>query len=68
MVPLARRVAMDLITIDNRRLQAFREARVEIPTRMATSEEIAEAVRQNKFSAGPLGSDTIRTSRAEVAG
>lgn len=29
-----------LFTLDNRRLEAFRRARVVIPTRMATSEEI----------------------------
>jgi hypothetical protein len=49
-----------LITIDNRRLEAFRRAGVEIPTRMATPEEIAQATRQGKFSAGELGSETIR--------
>lgn len=42
-----------LISIDNRRLQALRDAGVEIPTRMATPEEIAEAIRQNKFTSGP---------------
>jgi RHS repeat-associated protein len=49
-----------LITIDNRRLYAFREAGVPIRTRMATAREIREAIRQGKFSAGPLGSPTIR--------
>jgi len=49
-----------LITIDNRRLEAFRRAGVEIPTRMATPEEIAQAIRQGKFSAGELGSETIK--------
>lgn len=49
-----------LITIDNRRLEACRRAGVEINTRMATPAEIAQAIRQGKFSAGPLGSPTIR--------
>ena len=50
----------NLITIDNRRLQAFREAGLDVPTRMATPAEIEQAIRQGKFSAGPLGTDTIR--------
>jgi RHS repeat-associated protein len=49
-----------LVTIDNRRLEAFRRAGVEIPTRMATPEEIAQAIRQGKFSAGELGAETIK--------
>jgi hypothetical protein len=49
-----------LISIDNRRLEAFRRAGVDIPTRMATPEEIAEAIRGGKFSAGELGADSIR--------
>jgi len=49
-----------LISIDNRRLQAFRDAGVDIPTRMATPNEIQQAIRQGKFSAGELGGDTIR--------
>jgi RHS repeat-associated protein len=48
-----------LISIDNRRLEAFRRAGVGIPTRMATPAEIEQAIRQGKFSAGPLGSPTI---------
>jgi len=39
-----------LISIDNRRLQAFRDAGVDIPTRMATPQEIQQAIRQGKFS------------------
>ena len=31
-----------LFTLDNRRLEAFRRAEVEVPTRMATPQEIAE--------------------------
>ncbi len=49
-----------LISIDNRRLQAFRDAGVDIPTRMATPSEIRKAIRDGKFSAGELGSATIR--------
>jgi len=49
-----------LISIDNRRLQAFRDAGVDIPTRMATPDEILEAIENGKFSAGELGGDTIR--------
>ena len=49
-----------LVSIDNRRLQAFREAGKDIPTRMATPQEVQEAIRRGKFSAGPTGSDTIR--------
>ena len=49
-----------LISIDNRRLEAFRRAGVDVPTRMATPAEIEQAIRQGKFSAGPLGSPTIR--------
>ena len=49
-----------LISIDNRRLEAFRRADVPVRTRGATPAEIKQAERQGKFSAGPLGSDTIR--------
>jgi hypothetical protein len=50
----------ELVSIDNRRLEAFRRAGVEVPVRMATPSEIREAIRQGKFSAGELGSPTIR--------
>ena len=49
-----------LISIDNRRLWAFREAGVPIRTRPATAQEILQAQKQGKFSAGASGSDTIR--------
>ena len=49
-----------LISIDNRRLAAFKEAGVPIRTRPATTAEIAQAQKQGKFSAGPSGSGTIR--------
>ncbi len=49
-----------LISIDNRRLAAFREAGVPIRTRPATAEEILQAQRQRKFSAGEFGADDIR--------
>lgn len=49
-----------LTSIDNRRLEAFRRAGVPVRTRRATTAEIEHAERQGKFSAGPLGSDTIR--------
>ena len=52
-----------LITLDNRRLQAFRQAGVEIPTRMATLEELAHAERTGKFSAGAGGTEAIRIRR-----
>lgn len=50
----------NLVSIDDRRLAAFREAGVPIRTRPATAEEIAQATRQGKFSAGANGADTIR--------
>lgn len=50
----------NLISIDNRRLQAFRQAGVDVPTRMATPAEIQQAIGQGKFSAGELGTATIR--------
>jgi len=61
-VPAIRLVERDghLISIDNRRLEAFRQAGVDIRTRMATPSEIQQAIRQGKFSAGELGSPTIR--------
>ena len=49
-----------LISIDNRRLEAFRRAGVDVPTRMATPAEIQQAILQGKFSAGNLGGTTIR--------
>ena len=49
-----------LVSIDNRRLAAFREAGVPIRTRLATSREVAQARRSGKFSAGQFGSDTIK--------
>lgn len=49
-----------LISIDNRRLEAFRRAGVDVPTRMANPTEIQEAIQQGKFSAGELGGTTIR--------
>jgi hypothetical protein len=49
-----------LVSIDNRRLAAFREAGVPIRTRPATAQEIAQAQRQGKISAGLSGNDTIR--------
>jgi hypothetical protein len=52
-----------LITLDNRRLQAFRQAGVEIPTRMATLEELPHAERTGKFSAGARGTETIKIRR-----
>lgn len=52
-----------LISIDNRRLEAFRRAGMDVPTRMATAAEIKIAVAQGKFSAGPLGGTTIRVRR-----
>ena len=61
-VPAIRTVERNghLISIDNRRLAAFREAGIAIRTRPATGQEIAQAQKQGKFSAGTLGSDTIR--------
>jgi hypothetical protein len=41
-IRLARRDGK-LYTLDNRRLEAFRRAEVEVPARMATPHEIAEA-------------------------
>lgn len=49
-----------LISIDNRRLEAFRRAGVDVPTRMATPAEIQQAIQQGKFSAGELGGTTIK--------
>jgi plasmid stabilization system protein ParE len=49
-----------LISIDNRRLEAFRRAGVDVPNRMATPAEIQQAIGQGKFSAGDLGGSTIR--------
>jgi len=49
-----------LISIDNRRLSAFREAGVPIRTRPATAQEILQAQKQGKFSSGASGSNTIR--------
>ena len=49
-----------LILIDNRRLEAFRRAGVDVPNRMATPAEIQQAIGQGKFSAGDLGGTTIR--------
>ena len=49
-----------LISIDNRGLEAFRRAGVDVPTRMATPAEIQQAIQQGKFSAGELGGTTIR--------
>jgi RHS repeat-associated protein len=48
------------ISIDNRRLEAFRQAKAKIPVRMATDAEIDEALRMDKFSAGEHGTTTIR--------
>ena len=61
-VPPIRTVEINgqLISIDNRRLAAFREARMPIRTIPATAQEIADAQKVGKFSAGPSGSDTIR--------
>jgi hypothetical protein len=55
----------NLVSIDNRRLEAFRRAGVPIRTRRATAAEIEQAERQGKFSAGRLGSDTIRVRGAK---
>jgi hypothetical protein len=52
-----------LITLDNRRLQAFRQAGVEVPTRIASPEEIAQAERAGKFSAGSRGAEIIKIRR-----
>ena len=52
-----------LITLDNCRLQAFRQAGVEIPTRMATREELTHAERTEKFSAGTGGTEAINIRR-----
>src|SRR5437763_9708483 len=54
-VPAIRLVEKDglLYTLDNRRLEAFRRAGVEITTRMATAEEIAEE--QWKFTTTNAG-------------
>jgi hypothetical protein len=52
-----------LITLDNHRLQAFRQAGVEIPTRMATLEERIQAERTGKFSAGAGGTEAIKIRR-----
>lgn len=49
----------NLISIDNRRLEAFRRAGVDVPTRMATPSEIQQAIKQGKFSAGEQGKRTI---------
>ncbi|MCC6322744.1 MAG: hypothetical protein IT438_15050 [Phycisphaerales bacterium] len=49
-----------LISIDNRRLEAFRRAGMDVPTRMATRAEIRQAKQQGKFSAGKLGGITIK--------
>ncbi len=49
-----------LVTIDNRRLEAFRRAGKPIRTRMATQKEIIQAQRQGKFSAGKSGTQNIR--------
>ena len=61
-VPPIRLVERDghLITLDNRRLQAYRMAGVDIPTVMASPKDVAEAIERGKFSAGPLGSPNIR--------
>ena len=37
-------------SLDNRRLEAFRQAGVEIPYRLATPAEYSEAVRRGRFS------------------
>ena len=58
-----RLVERTLITLDNRRLQAFRQAGVEIPTRMATLEELIHAERTGKFSAGAGGTGIIKIRR-----
>ena len=50
----------NLVSIDNRRLEAFRRAGVDVPTRMATPAEIQQAIQQGKFSAGELGGTTIK--------
>lgn len=50
----------NFISIDNRRLEAFRRAGMNVPTRMATPAEIQQAVQQGKFSAGEQGGTTIR--------
>ena len=50
----------NLISIDNRRLEAFRRAGVDVPTRMATPAEIQQAIQKGKFSAGELGGTTIK--------
>jgi RHS repeat-associated protein len=61
-VPAIRTVERNgqLISIDNRRLAAFRDAGVPIRTRPATAQEILQAEKQGKFSAGASGGDTIR--------
>jgi hypothetical protein len=46
-------------TLDNRRLQAFRQAGVDVPFRLATTEEILEASRHGKFNS-PDGGLSIR--------
>jgi hypothetical protein len=62
-----RLVDMDgiLVSIDNRRLEAFRRAGVPIQTRLATAEEIEEAIAVGKFSAGPRGGFTTRVRRGK---
>ncbi len=64
-VPAIRTVERNgqLVSIDNRRLSAFREAGIPIRTRPATAQEILQAQKQGKFSAGETGSDTIRIRR-----
>lgn len=51
-IPPIRLVARNgqLLTLDNRRLEAFRRANIEIPYRMATPEEIATATKFDKFT------------------
>ncbi len=50
----------NLISIDNRRLEAFPRAGVDVPTRMATPAEVRQATQQGKLSAGELGGTTIK--------
>jgi RHS repeat-associated protein len=65
-VPPIRIVSKDgvLYTLDNRRLAAFQRAGVQIPYRMATPEEYAQAVRKGKFSTKNEGTSIkVRTPK-----
>ncbi len=53
-----------LVSVDNRRLAAFRMAEMDVPIKQMSPSELAREQAKGKFSAGPKGGSTIRVRDA----